>query len=146
MTNKEILTAVLVEWLKPVIPMILSDKVSKMPVLGMTENWVKNMGIAPANWTIMQDISPLIQGAAYDILSPIILNKLNSIPDNAIPQLAHGIVDSASKMGGYKLLGGYITFSAEDIKELKRYLDCNLPYTPSERYQVKKPEADGQQQ
>lgn len=144
MSNKEILTAVLIEWLKPVIPDLIGSKINSIPVLSMFQNWVRNMGIAPANWTVAQDIAPLIQGGAYDLIAPVILPKLKDIPDEYIPQMAHGVVNSAIQMGGYNLMGGYITFNAQDLTELKNYLDCNLPYTPKERYVVIKPNAGGE--
>lgn len=145
MTNKEILTAVLIEWAKPTIPVLLGNRISSIHVLGMIENWVKNKGIAPSNWTILQDISPIIQGAAYNILEPIIVSKMGKIPDEYIPQMAHGIVDAAIQNGEFKMFGGYITIDKSDLEELKIYLDYNLPYTPIERYQVitKKPEEAG---
>lgn len=145
MTNKEILTAVLIEWAKPTIPVLLGNRLSSIPVLGMIENWVRNKGIAPSNWSIAQDISPLIQGAAYNILEPIIVSKMESIPDEYIPQMAHGIVDAAIQNGEFKMFGGYITFDKSDLQELKNYLDYNLPYTSKERYQViTKPDAAGE--
>lgn len=145
MSNKEILAAVLIEWMKPVIPVMMGNKLNSIPALSMIENWVKKIGFAPSNWTIAQDITPLVQGAAYDILTPFIIPKLDSIPDEYIPQMAHGIVDSAIQMGEYNIFGGNVSFSADDLKELKNYLIYNLPYIPKERYKVitKKPQADG---
>lgn len=144
MTNKEILTAVLIEWTKPVIPMLMGGKLSQMPVLNMFENWIKNLGIAPPSWSVMQDITPIIQGAAYNLITPFILPKMDKIPDEYIPQMAHGIVDSAIQNGELSLLGGNITFELKDLQELKKYLDCNLPYSQKEHYQVIRPEAAGQ--
>lgn len=143
MTNKEILTAVLFEWLKPVIPAIMGNKIANNQVVGMFENWIKNTGIAPANWSIMQDITPLIQRAEYNIIMPFIMRKLDKMPDEYIPQMAHGIVDSAISNGSLNLFGGYVKFSESDLKELKSYLDCNLPYTSTNLYKVIKPEAAG---
>lgn len=144
MTNKEILTAVLIEWAKPVLPVIIGGRLNNMPVLNMFENWVKKIGIAPTNWTVMQDIIPIIQGAAYNLATPFILPKLEKFPDEYIPAMAHGIVDSAINNGGLNFLGGNIIFDIEDLKELKKYLDCNLPYTQKEHYKVIKPESSRQ--
>lgn len=108
----------------------------------------KKIGIAPASWSIAQDLAPLVQGAAYDIITPIVMPKLNSIPDEYIPQMAHGIVDSAIQMGEYSILGGTVTFGPEDLKELKNYLIYNLPYVPKEHYKVitKQPQAEGEKE
>lgn len=148
MSNKEILTAILIEWMKPVLPAMLESKVRNIPVLSMFENWVKKTGIAPANWTVMQDIAPLIQRAAYDIIAPIVEAKMKGLPDEALPQMAHGIVDAAIENGGMQLLGGNITFDKEDMQELKNYLNYNLPYKKKERYTVLKsmPEAAGDEE
>ncbi len=136
MTNKEILIAVITEWLKPAIPALLGNKISRIPVLGMFENWVKNTGIAPAGWCIANDIAPIIQGAAYDLIAPIFEGKMQGLNDAYIPQMAHGIVDSALEKGNLDLVGGYISFDKADLQDLKKYLDYNLPYTPKEHYQV----------
>lgn len=148
MSNKEILTAVLIEWMRPYIPALIGNKLNGIPALNAVENWVKKIGIAPASWSIAQDITPLVQGAAYDIIIPIIMPKLNSIPDEYIPQMAHGIVDSAIQMGEYSILGGTVIFGAEDLKELKNYLIYNLPYVPKEHYKVitKQPQAEGEKE
>ena len=87
MSNKEILTAVLIEWMRPVIPVLMGNKLNSIPALTAVENWVKKIGIAPASWSIAQDLAPLVQGAAYDIITPIVMPKLNSIPDEYIPQM-----------------------------------------------------------
>lgn len=146
MTNKEILTAVIIEWIKPVIPFLLGNRLNNVPALNMFQNWVKNIGIAPPDWNITQDLTPIIQGAAYQILTPIILPRLNNIPDEYIPQMAHGIVDYALQTGELKFFGGNILFDRKDLDELKKYLDCNLPYTPIEQYKVIKPDtADGKE-
>lgn len=146
MTNKEILLAVIIEWAKPVIPVLAGNRLGNMPVLNMFENWVKKIGVAPPNWTVAQDIVPLIQGGAYNLIVPFIVPKLDGIPDEFVPQMAHGIVDAAIQNGECKLFGGFFTFDKSDLQELKSYLDCNLPYTPKERYIVKKPEADGKKE
>jgi hypothetical protein len=144
MTNKEILTAVLIEWAKPTIPVLVGNRLNGIPALNMFENWIKSKGIAPANWTILQDISPLLQGAAYNILAPIINSKMKNVPDEYIPQMAHGIVDAAIQNGKFEFLGGYISFDKSDLQELKNYLVYNLPYIPAEVYHVKtKPDAAG---
>lgn len=143
MTNKEILTAVIIEWAKPVIPMFLGNKISNIPVLGMFENWAKHIGIAPSNWSIAQDLSPIIQGAVYEIVTPFVLSRLKNVPDEYIPQMAHGIVSSALQNGKLDFFGGNLTFEKSDLEELKKYLECNLPYNPLEKYKVIKPEAAG---
>lgn len=149
MSNKDILVAVVIEWLKPVIPAFLGNKINQIPALSMFENWVKNTGIAPQGWSIAQDITPLIQGAAYDIIAPIIIPKLDGVNDEIIPQIAHGIVDAAIQNEELQFLGGNLIFKKEDLIELKKYLDCNLPYNPKEeeKYHVIKPDAaDGKEE
>ena len=145
MSNKEILAAVIIEWLRPVIPGLLGSRLSSIPFLSVYENWVRNTGIAPANWSVAQDIAPIIQGAAYDMFVPFFESKMAGVADEAIPQMAHGIVDSALANGELNIAGGYIRFEKNDLQELKNYLDYNLPFKARERYNVitKKPEADG---
>ena len=56
-----------------------------------------------------------------------------------IPQIAHEFVDSAIKNGKISILDEYFTFDRDDLVELKKYLDCNLPYQKEEEYVVKVP-------
>lgn len=135
-TNKEILTSVLAEWLKPIIPFILQNKIGNHPGIVAIENKIKNTGWVGNNWHIVNDIAPLIEGAAYDIISPFIINKLQNVPDELIPQYAHSIVDAAIANNGLSLLDSKFTFEKTDVEELKRYLDVNLPYQKKDRYNV----------
>lgn len=147
MTNKEILIAVLAEWMQPAIPALLGDRIKSIPLLSMIENWVKNTGIAPQSWSIVNDVAPILQKAAYGIIAPIALPHMQKVDDKIIPQLAHSVVDAAIEGGSLSLFGDMITFDKNDLQELKKYLDCNLPYEAhTEKYKVIKPKpesADG---
>ena len=61
----------------------------------------------------------------------------NNLPDNAVPQVAHTFVDNAIKNGGLILFDGNVVFEVEDLKELKGYLNWNLPLDKSSVYEVK---------
>ena len=67
------------------------------------------------------------------------------IPDDMIPELAHGYVDSAIQKGKLSVIDGFFTFDRDDLVELKKYLNCNLPYQKPEEYVVKIPQAQPSQ-
>ena len=82
-------------------------------------------------------MSPLLQGISSQLLEPFIANYLAKVPDQALPAMAHSIVDNAIKNSELTLLDGNVTFQADDLKELKKLLDYNLPVSDSEHYEVK---------
>lgn len=67
-------------------------------------------------------------------------NFISRIPDKMIPELAHGYVDSAIEQGKLSILDERFTFDRDDLVELKKYLECNLPYQKEEEYVVKVPQ------
>ena len=62
---------------------------------------------------------------------------LSKIPDAAIPQLAHSIVDKAIENNGMTLFDGNLTFERGDLEHLKKLLDYNLPVQEDIRYEVR---------
>lgn len=145
MTNAQILTAVILKWAEPVLPAIANNAVtgmanSMLPV----EKFLKNWGLASPQWTMAGQIQSLVSAGGAKMIRPFLENAVSKIPDSMIPQIAHEYVDGAIQQGGITLFDK-LTFEKEDLQELKKYLDCNLPYTPAEEYQVKMPNENNQQ-
>ena len=66
------------------------------------------------------------------------INKyISQIDDASLPKIAHEIVDNALKNGELALFEGKVIFERADIEHLKRLLDLNLPYNPSEELIIK---------
>ena len=55
----------------------------------------------------------------------------------ALPQMAHSIVDKAIANGGLTLFDGNVSFTEQDMKDLKKLLDYNLPLKEEEHYTVR---------
>lgn len=136
-TNAQILSAVLSNWLQPLIGSIVASKVGNVPFLGAAENWIKNLGIVSQNYSIMADIMPILGGASNVIIAPALNRFLAQVDDAALPAIAHGIVDNAIENEELVLAEGFLTFELADLKRLKRLLELNLPMSVESGYIVK---------
>lgn len=135
--NRQILAAVLNKWVQPAIQGLIGNKMSKLPFLSGVENKIKAMGWVSPMWSLGNEISPLFNGLSSSLVEPLISKYLQDIPDEAIPQLAHNIVNDAIKNGGLTLFEGNVVFELEDLEELQKLLRYNLPISVTEHYEVK---------
>lgn len=139
-SNSQILSAVLTRFLQPVIQMYGGDKFASLPAIKLIENKVKSMGIVSGNWSLMKELSPLVENVSEKLVTPILNNYLSKMDDVQLPYIAHSIVDSALKNGELSLLEGTIEIEEADLKELKRLLNINLPLKTEDVYIVKEAE------
>lgn len=140
MTNAQILAAVVVKWAEPVIPAMLGTAVSGVSsALLPFERFLKNFGLVRTNWSVEAEVAQLMALGGGDVVRPFVTMLCSKIPDAVIPQVAHSYVDKAIQAGSLSVIDGKFTFEQEDLKELKRYLECNLPYQAQEDYVVKIP-------
>lgn len=135
--NNKILSAVLAHWLQPMIGTIAVGKMQGIPLFGMAENWIKNLGIVSPSYCIMNDIAPLISGAGEAVIAPMLSRFLAKVDDASLPKIAHAIVDRAIEGEELVLAEGLITFELADLKKLKRLLELNLPLDSECDYVVK---------
>lgn len=136
-TNSQILSAVVSQWMQPLIGSLVTNKIGSIPMLGAAENWIKNLGIVSPNYSIVKDLMPIIGGASDVVILPVLNRYLSKLDDESIPAMAHGIVDKAIENGELSLAEGYLTFEEADLKRLKRLLELNLPIKEQECYIVK---------
>lgn len=136
-TNSQILAAVLNRWLQPVVLQLSQAKMSSFPAFQMIENKVRQMGIVSPSWSLTQELAPMIEPITNSIVQPMLGKYLSSVPDESIPDMAHGIVDKALESGELKLMEGKLTFNKEDLTELKNLLNYNLPVDQTTDYVVK---------
>lgn len=136
-SNRQILAAVLNKWLQPAIIQVASGKLSKLPFVGNIEAKIKSLGWVSPMWSMGSEIAPLFNGLSSSLVEPVIAKYLQGIPDEAIPQMAHSLVNDAIKNGGLNLFEGNVVFEVEDLEELRTLLRYNLPITENETYQVK---------
>ena len=136
-TKSQILSAVVSQWMQPLIGSFVTSKMGSIPFLGAAENWIKNLGIVSPNYSIIKDLMPIIGGASDVIVVPMLNKYLSMVDDASLPAMAHGIVDKAIENGELTLAEGYITFEEADLKRLKRLLELNLPLPAEVGYIVK---------
>lgn len=141
MTNAQILTAVILKWGEPVIPVMMGNMLNGISA-GMlpVEKLFKSIGLAGPGWQISNEINSLASLGGTKMIRPFLERFVSRIPDDMIPELAHGYVDSAIQQGKLSIIDGFFTFDRDDLVELKKYLDCNLPYQKPEEYVVKVPQ------
>lgn len=139
-SNREILAAVLLNWLQPLLGTLLANKLSSIPGVANIESKIKSTGWVNQKWTLGADLSPYITGIASGIIGPMISEYLSNVPDEAIPAVAHNVVDTALSNGEMSLFGGNITFDTQDLQRLKRLLNANLSNPIINTYNVKEDE------
>ena len=136
-TNAKILGAVLNKWAQPLIGSFLSSHVQSIPFVQGIQNKVRSLGWVSTKWTLMGELSPLMESVTGNLVAPVIERYLSNVSDESIPKMAHAIVDDALKNGELSLFEGKIVFEEADLKQLKRMLELNLPYSPEEDVIVK---------
>lgn len=131
-TNAQILAAVLNKWAQPLVKSLIGSYVGTLPVLQMVENKVRSMGWVSPKWSLMGELSPLMEAVTGNAFAPFVAKYLATFDDASLPAMAHNIVDDAIKRGDLVLLEGKVTFEKADLEELKRLLTLNLPYDKDE--------------
>ena len=135
-TNAQILSAVINKWAQPVIRTFLQGKVQSLGFLQNIEAKVKSTGWVSPNWSLIQDLSPIMEGVTGSLVTPVLNRYLSMLDDASIPKMAHDIVDEALKQGKLSIMEGLIELEAEDLIELKNLLTYNLPIKEEQIYRV----------
>lgn len=135
-SNRQKLAAVLNRWAQPAIAGLIGSRMSQLPFIANIEQKVKSMGWVSPMWSLGSEIAPLFNGLSSSLIEPLIAQYLQGIPDEAIPQMAHSLVQDALKNGGLNLFEGNVMFELEDLKELEKLLRYNLPIVETGGYQV----------
>ena len=136
-TNRQILAAVLNKWLQPALAQLAGAKLMRLPFLANIEAKVKSTGWVSPMWSMANEVAPLMGGVVSQVVEPIIAEYLQGIPDQAIPKMAHQLVENAMKQGQLTLFEGNVVFELCDLEELQKLLKYNLPITNEECYKVK---------
>lgn len=135
-TNAQILSAVINKWSQPLIKTLLGSKVQSIGFIQALENKVKSSGWVSPNWSMMAELSPIMESVTGSIMAPVLNKYLSMVDDASIPQMAHDIVDEALKQGKLSILEGKIELETEDLIELKNLLNYNLPIKEGQTYKV----------
>ena len=136
-TNARILGAVLNKWAQPLIGTFLSSHVQSIPFVQGIENKVRSMGWVSQRWSLMGELSPLMESVTGNLVAPMIERYLSGVPDGTIPRMARAIVDDALKNGEMSLFEGKVVFEREDLQNLKKLLELNLPLSDEDNVVIK---------
>ena len=136
-TNRQILAAVLNKWLQPALQQMASTKLMQLPFLANIEAKVRSTGWVSPMWSMANEVAPLLGGVTTQLVEPMISQYLQGIPDQAIPKMAHQLVENAIKQGQLTLFEGNVVFELCDLEELQKLLKYNLPIKEEECYKVK---------
>lgn len=129
--NSDILSAILNKWAQPLVGTFVSSNMQSMPFIQGLQNKIRSMGWVSPNWSLYSELSPIMESVTSSVITPMLSKYLSQIDDASIPKIAHSIVDNALKNGELVLFEGKVVFEESDLKQLKRLLDLNLPYDPS---------------
>lgn len=135
-SNYQKLAAVVSEWARPAITQIASSKLLRLPFVQSLNSMIAGSGLVGQDYSIINDINPMVMPVIDAMLTPTLERTFSQVPDAAIPQLAHNVVEKMAEKGEYSILGGLITFEEEDIRELQNLLEKNLPVFEEEGYKV----------
>ena len=136
-TNRQKLAAVLNKWMQPALAQLAGAKLMRLPFLANIEAKIKSTGWVSPMWSMANEVTPLLGGVVTQVVEPMIAEYLQGIPDQAIPKMAHQIVENAMKQGQLSLFEGNVVFELCDLEELQKLLKYNLPIAENECYQVK---------
>lgn len=135
--NSQKLAAVLNHWISPLVDQLIATNISALPFMSNIESKIRSTGWVSPQWSLSMELAPVLSGAAGVIVEPLLAQYIGNIPDNTIPQFAHGLVDNAIKSGNDLLLfEGRVRITKSDLAELKQLLCYNLPLNPGATYEV----------
>lgn len=126
-SNAQKLAAVLNKWAQPAIQGLLGTRLGQLPFITNIDAKLRSTGWVSPMWSISKEISPLLDGLSSSLVEPMLARYLQGIPDEAIPELAHKVVEDAIRNGGLSLFEGKVEFETDDLEELRTLLRYNLP-------------------
>ena len=126
-SNAQKLAAVLNKWAQPAIQGLLGTRLGQLPFIANIDAKLRSTGWVSPMWSISKEISPLLDGLSSSLVEPMLARYLQGIPDEAIPELAHKVVEDAIRSGGLSLFEGKVEFETDDLEELRTLLRYNLP-------------------
>lgn len=136
-SNAQILAAVLNKWAQPVISQLAIGRLDSIPGIQAINNKIRSTGWVSPNWSMIAELSPIIEPVTNRVAQPILGSYFKRLPDEAIPEIAHGVVDAALQQGQLSIMEGRVSFDKSDLEELKNLLDYNLPLKKDSEYVVK---------
>lgn len=140
-TNAEILTAVIVTWVKPMVDEIVANRLGKLQPVMAANEWVKKFFPVANNYSIVNDLSFLAVPASEMVIGNFVRNGLEklNVKDQDVPAYASRLVDSmieqADKKGSVSLFNT-VELEKSDLEKLRYLLRKNLPVEEFAKYEV----------
>ncbi len=126
-SNAQKLAAVLNKWAQPAIQGLLGTRLGQLPFIANIDAKLRSTGWVSPMWSISKEISPLLDGLSSSLVEPMLARYLQGIPDEAIPELAHKVVEDAIRNGGLSLFEGKVEFETDGLEGLRTLLRYKLP-------------------
>ncbi|WP_202192613.1 hypothetical protein [Bacteroides uniformis] len=130
-SNAQKLAAVLNKWAQPAIQGLIGSRLGQLPFIANIDAKIRSTGWVSPMWSLSKEIAPLMDGLSSSLVEPMLARYLQGVPDSAIPELAHKVVNDAIKNGSLSLFEGKVEFEKDDLEELKTLLQYNLPINDS---------------
>lgn len=140
-SNRQILSAVLANWAKPLIDEVLVSRLGSLQQVAAANEWVKKYFPVAKNYSIVKELAFLAVPATEIIIEPIVGKAIDKIgiADEQIPAYATKIVDALLDEADKKkkvTLFNTIELEKSDFEKLKSLLEKNLPFEETETYKV----------
>ena len=130
-SNAQKLAAVLNKWAQPAIQGLIGSRLGQLPFIANIDAKIRSTGWVSPMWSLSKEIAPLMDGLSSSLVEPMLARYLQGVPDSAIPELSHKVVNDAIKNGSLSLFEGKVEFEKDDLEELKTLLQYNLPINDS---------------
>ena len=140
-SNRQILSAVLANWAKPLIDEVLVSRLGALQPVAAANEWVKKYFPVAKNYSIVKDLAFLAVPAKEIIIEPAVGNAIErmGVSDEQIPayaaKIVNSLLDEAEKNGKVTLFNT-IELDKSDFERLKSLLEKNLPFEEKETYKV----------
>jgi len=140
-SNAEILTAVIVTWVKPMVDAIVANQLGQFQFITAANEWVKKYFPVANNYSIVNDLSFLAVPATKMAIEPRVRNAIATlgISDADIPAYAAELVNSLiakAKKDGKVTLFNTVELDQSDFDKLRHLLEKNLPVEVKDQYEV----------
>ena len=140
-SNAEKLTAVILNWVKPMFDTIVADRLGQFQPVQAANEWVKKYFPVAANYSIVNDLSFLAVPATEIVVEPLVRNAIAKagIADQDIPAYTAKLVDALigeAESNGKVTIFNTIEFEKADFERLRTMLDKNLPQKREKKYEV----------
>ena len=80
-TNAQILSAVINKWVQPLLGTFLNANIQSIPIIQGLQNKVRSTGWVSPNWSLIAELSPIMESITGNIVAPMISKYISQIDD-----------------------------------------------------------------